>query len=550
MDSDSASRLASSGGQDNATKDGGKGSAFWLTFFALAVCTLLSAIDLTAVGLILPTLTKDLNGGDEFAWVGSAYALSSTAVLPLTGSLADAFGRRPIMVAAILFFALGSALAGAAQNMNMMIAGRAIQGIGGGGILNLGEIIMSDLVPLAERGIAQGVFGLTWAFAAAIGPPIGGAFAQRASWRWLFYLNLPLCGISLFLVLFFLRVRTPPGDIRAKLARIDWIGNFIIIAGATLAITGLTFGGIRFPWDSAQVLAPLIIGLVLMAFFFFYEAKFAEYPCIPWDVVGNLSGLSGYLTTFFHGIVSIALIYYISVYFQACLGAAPIRAGVDTLPAALFIAFFALGAGGTVQAINKYTPPNIAGWVFIVVGFGVMSLLKADSSVAQWVGYQVLATAGIGVLYTAPIFTVLAPLSVERNASALAFFSFVRNFAYTWGVTIAATVLQNELKKKLPDAFLALFSDSVEIAYAAIPVIRTLDEPLRTEVKNAFADSMSVVWKVMIGIGGLGFLSLALIREIPMQQMTDDRFGLHEGEKVSDEEKAAAEVAVIPEMTN
>lgn len=238
------------------------------------------------------------------------------------------------------------------------------------------------------------------------------------------------------------------------------------------------------------------------------------------------------------------------MYFQACLGAAPIRAGIDTLPAALFIAFFALGAGGTVQAIKRYTPPNVAGWVFIVVGFGVMSLLKADSSVARWVGLQVLATAGIGVLYTAPIFTVLAPLPIERNASAIALFSFVRNFGYTWGVTIAATVLQNELKRTLPAAFAALFPSGVEIAYAAIPVIRTLDEPLRTEVKNAFAESMSVVWKVMAGIGGLGFLSLALIREIPMQVATDDRFGLHEGEKILDEEKATAvDVSVVPEIT-
>ena len=168
----------------------GKGAAFWLTFLAITVSTFLSALDLTAVGTALPTITEKLNGGDNYVWIGSAYALASTAILPLSGSLADIFGRRPIMLIAIAFFATGSALTGAAQNINMMIAARskyfflapnpivdkpfisAIQGIGGGAILNLTEIIVSDLVPLAERGLYQGMIGLVWSLASAVGPPI------------------------------------------------------------------------------------------------------------------------------------------------------------------------------------------------------------------------------------------------------------------------------------------------------------------------------------------------------------------------------------------
>jgi MFS family permease len=540
-DSRPASTLAPTAGAGEPPK--GKGSAFWLTFTAVCMSVFLSALDLTAVGTALPTITAALDGGDEFSWVGSAYALSSTAFLPLSGHLADAFGRRPIMLGSILVFAVGSALSGAAQNMNMLIAARTLQGVGGGGILNLTEIIVSDLVPLAERGMFQGYLGLVWALASGVGPPIGGAFAKGSTWRWLFYMNLPLCGIAFALVAIFLRVRTPPGSVLSKLARIDWFGNFLVVAGATMAMTGLTFGGIRFPWTSAQVLVPLILGLATLAGFFVYEARVPEEPSIPWEVVNNRTSLAGYVGTFVHGLTSISAIYYVPVYFQAVMGASPIRSGVQILPLALTIAFFALVGGGSVQGLGKYRPTNIAGWLFIIVGFGVLSLMKANISSSQWIGYQILVSAGFGLLYPAPVFPVLAPLPVERTASALAFFAFVRSFAQSWGITISATILQNELKKKLPADFVSLFPGGVEIAYAAIPVVKTLPEPLKNEVRVAFADSMITIWHTMIGISALGVISVFFMEEIDMRVTMDDRFGLTDGE-IKDEEKSGADVRV------
>ncbi|GJE93488.1 MFS general substrate transporter [Phanerochaete sordida] len=516
----------------------GKGAAFWLSFIAIIAAVFLSALDLTAVSTALPTITQDLHGDSDFVWVGSAYALSSTAFLPLSGALADIFGRKPVMLGSIFLFALGSALAGAAQNMNWLIAARTVQGIGGGGILNLTEIITSDLVPLAERGLYQGILGLTWSFASGVGPPIGGSFAQKASWRWLFFLNLPLTGIAFVLVWIFLAVRTPEGSVRAKLARVDWFGNLIVIAGSTLAIVGLTFGGIRFPWDSAQVLAPLIIGLALIVVFLIYEGKVPKEPTIPWEVLSNRTTIGGYLATLIHGIVSISIIYYLPVYFQAVLGASPIRSGVDMLATALLIAPFAFVAGVLVQVMKKYRPANLLGWVLTIAGFGVLSLLRADEPVARWVGYQILAAVGTGMIFAATIFPVLSPLPVSRTAPALAFFAFVRAFAQTWGITIASTALQNALKRRLPPAFLARFPGGLEIAFAAIPLINGLDEPLRGEVRVAFAESMRVIWLVMLGISGAGLLTVALLEEVPMKEMTDERYALEEKARTGDAEGA------------
>ncbi|KAI0826235.1 iron permease [Irpex lacteus] len=553
---------------NKAPKPKGKGSAFWFTFMAIIVTVFLSALDVTSVGTALPTIVADLDGGANFAWVGSAYALSSTAFLPLSGSLADIFGRRPVMLLSVILFALGSALAGSAQNMNWLIAARTVQGIGGGAIINMSEIIVSDLVPLAERGLYQGLVGLTWALACGVGPPIGGAFAGKASWRWLFCMNcstysryrwepsttfltdinLPLSGISFFLVLFFLRVRTPAGSIISKVKRVDWFGNFIVICGTTLAVTGLTFGGGRFAWSSAEVLAPLIIGLALIVAFLFYEGMVPKEPTIPWEILSNRTTIGGYLATLIHGITSMGVIYYLSVYFQAVLGASPVMAGVDVLVFAFMIAAAALTSGIGVQVQKKYIPVNVAGWIFMIVGFGVLSLMKYGSTRSQWLGFQVLIGIGVGLIFPSPLFAVLAPLPVERNAAALAFFAFTRSFAQTWGITIAGTILQNELTKRLPSDFVAQFPGGSEIAFAAIPVIGDLPEPLRTQVREAFAASLSIIWKAMIGISGAGLLSLLLLKEIPMNTEVNEKYGLHEeGGENKDNGSAKNDVIVVEE---
>jgi len=303
------------------------------------------------------------------------------------------------------------------------------------------------------------------------------------------------------------------------------------VVGTTLSLIGLTFAGVRFPWNSVQALAPLIIGLALIGAFILYEAKIPAEPTIPWEILANRATLPGYASTLLHGVTSISLIYYLPVYFQASLGSGPIRSGVQSLPTSFVISLMAIIGGLLVQILHKYRPSNAVGWIMAVVGFGLLSLMRADSSEAQWVGYQILAAGGTGVIYTAAVFPILAPLPVQRTASALAFFVFLRSFGNTWGVTISGTILQNELKKTLPAAFVSQFPSGTEIAYAAIPVIRTLPEPLKAQIQAAFADSLKVVWQTMIGVSGLGIISVLLLKEVPMRRFTDETFGLSDSDK-------------------
>ncbi|KAJ3552285.1 hypothetical protein NM688_g4228 [Phlebia brevispora] len=538
-------------GEDGGVKDGelqksAKGFRFGMIFLAICVSMFMSALEFTSVGTALPTIIHDLQGQD-FVWIGSAYALASTALLPASGGMAEIFGRRITMLISLALFALGSALCGSAKNMNWLIAARTIQGAGGGGILALGSIVISDLVPLKERGSYNGIIGLMWAFASGMGPIVGGALAERGQWRWLFYLNLPITGFAAVLVFVFMRLPTPRGSFRDKIRRMDWIGNVIIIASSTACVIGLTWGGVKFAWSSAQVLAPLIIGLVGIAGFLVYEAKIASEPVVPFTLLSNRTTLSGYLQTFINPIAVMAVIYFLPSYFQACKGASPIRSGVDIFGFSIPVGPALVIAGASVQITKKYRVQLWFGWVLVILAAGTMSTIKADTALANTVGYTVLHGVGMGIIYATTYFPVLAPLPVSENAHALAFFSFCRAFALVWGVTIGTAVLQTQLGHRLPAEFLSQFPEGVAIAYSIIPVIKTLEDPLRTQVRDAFADSIAVIWKVNIGIAGMGLLSSLAMKSLPLHTEVDKRWGL-DGEHHEITE-VPVDTSVLPSMT-
>ncbi|KZT02796.1 MFS general substrate transporter [Laetiporus sulphureus 93-53] len=521
-----------------------KTPAFWLIFFALCASLFLSALELTAVSTVLPTIAHDLHA-TEFIWVGSAYALSSTAFLPMSGNLAQIFGRRPALLVCLAIFALGSGICGGARNMNMLIAGRTVQGLGGGGIQSLSAIILADLVTLQERGLYAGLFGLTWSIAGMIGPIIGGSLADNGQWRWLFYLNLPICGLSAALVLAFLKLPTPPGTLSQKVTRIDWIGNVLVIASSSSTVIALTWGGVIAPWGSYRVLVPLVLGIIGFAAFMLYEALWAVNPIVPSALTSNRTSLSGYLQTFFVGVVALGIVYYYPVYFQGCKDASPIGSGVLILGVGT-LAPSALIAGVMVNRARRYRPQMWAGWCLIMIGLGLFTTLTVESSRGKAVGYGVLVGVGIGFEYSTTLFPVQAPLTVKQNAHALAFLMFVRSFAGVWGMTIGSTVLQNELKRHLDSDFLAEFPTGAAIAYALIPEIPHLTPSLKLNAQTAFATSLKVFWEVLLGVGALGLLSSFLMKGLPLHTTLDEEWAMKERSR-KEESREEAVLLSIPD---
>ncbi|KAJ6613736.1 iron permease [Mycena sp. CBHHK59/15] len=498
---------------------------FWMIFMCVMLSQFLTALELSVVSTALPTIVNALHGA-QFVWIGSAYTLCSTAFVPLSGSLAEIFGRKILMFGSIVIFTIGSALCGAATSLNFLIAGRAVQGLGAGGVASLCHIILSDLVPLKERGVFNGLIAISYTIANGIGPVVGGSLAQHGQWRWIFYLNIPICGFTAVLVLIFLNLRTPFGSFAEKIKKIDFVGNALVAASTTSVMIGLTWGGVQYPWSSPRILVTLILGCLGLVVFLWYEFTIAKSPIIPRGLLATRTALSGFVQTSVLFIVLICLLYYMPVYFQACMDASPIASGVDIFGLAFSVAPSALFVGLSIARFHQYRPQIWLSWALIVIGTGLFTTLHADSSRARAIGFQIIPGTGLGMMTAAVFFPILAPLPVESNAHAIALYTFFRNFSNILGVTVGGTVLQNELQKRLPSAFSVQFPQGTAIAYSIIPVIRTLPEPLKTEIQVAFAESLRVVWQVLIGISGVGLLASMTMKRLPLHTEVDKKWGI------------------------
>ncbi|KAJ6458426.1 iron permease [Mycena vitilis] len=502
---------------------------FWMIFICVMLSQFITAMELSVVSTALPTIVNTLHGA-QFVWIGSAYTLCSTAFVPLSGSLAEIFGRKILMAVSIMIFAVGSALCGAATSLNFLIAGRAVQGLGAGGLASLCHIILSDLVPLKERGVFNGLIAISYTVANGIGPVVGGSLAQNGQWRWIFYLNLPICGLTLVLVFLFLNLRTPSGSFTTKMNKIDFVGNILVVASTTSVMIGLTWGGVQYAWTSARILTSLILGGVGLVAFLWYEFTFATNPIVPRGLLSTRTALSGFIQTSALFIVLICLLYYMPVYFQACMDASPIASGVDIFGLAFSVAPSALLVGLSIAKSRQYCPQIWLSWALVLIGTGLITTLNVDSSRAKAIGFQIIPGMGLGMMTAAVFFPILAPLPIQSNAHAIALYTFFRNFSNILAVTIGGTVLQNELGKRLPPDFSVQFPEGTAIAYSIIPLIKTLPEPLKSEIRVAFAGSLRVVWQVLTGISGAGLLASLAMKRLPLHTDTDTKWGI-ENEK-------------------
>ncbi|KAF8185732.1 MFS general substrate transporter [Pholiota molesta] len=509
-----------------------------MIFVALCCCTLLSALDLGGIGTAGPTIVHQLNGSD-FTWVASAYALSASMFIPLSGNLAQIFGRRPIVLGGIVTFAVGSAVCGSARTLIVLIIGRAIQGVGAGTIQALSSIIITDLVPLRERGVYAGITGVIWTTGSAIGPFLAGGLSEKATWRWLFYINLPLCGLAFFAVAVFLRLKRPEGKFQDKIFKVDWLGNLFIMASTCSVMLALTWGGIRFSWSSANILVPLILGIVGLGCTVYYESRWPEHPVIPLMVLSNRTSISGYIATFVQGMVTlgIASIFCRPTWFQSVKLSSPITSGVLFLPLAATISPSAILQGIIVSKTGYYRPVNFVGWSLVILGSGLLISLQLGTSVGLVVLYQLLLGLGIGFLYSTT-FPVLAPLPLSANGPAVAFVVFLRQFSQAWGVSVGGTILQNALIRKLPESAILgqekALTTGQQLAYAVIPLIGTLPQPLQREVRQAFLESFREVWIAFGVCAAVGLCSWCAMRVYPLKKSVDGKWGIDRSRKESE----------------
>jgi hypothetical protein len=338
------------------------------------------------------------------------------------------------------------------------------------------------------------------------------------------------------LVFLFLNLRAPPGSFATKIKKIDIVENVLIIASTTSLTIGLTWGGVQYAWSSPQILASLILGCFGLAVFLWYEFTIATNPIVPRGLLSARTALSGFIQTSSLFIVLTCLLYYMPVYFQACMDASPIASGVDIFGLAFTVAPSALLVGLSIAKTRQYRPQIWMSWSLVIIGLGLMTTLNVNSSRIKAIAFQIIPGVGLGMMTAAVFFPILAPLPVESNAHAIALYTFFRNFSNILAVTVGGTVLQNELGKRLPPAFTAEYPQGTEIAYSIIPLIRELPQPLKADLQAAFSDSLRVVWQVLLGVSAAGLLVSLTMEGLPLHTAVDQRWGIDiEGKDVSPE---------------
>ncbi|PSR76213.1 major facilitator superfamily domain-containing protein [Coniella lustricola] len=420
-----------------------------IVMFGLSCALFCSLLDQTIVSTALPTLGREFHDASISSWVGTAYLLTSTACQPLYGRLSDVFGRKAVLLGSMGFFLFGSILCAVAQSMVMLIIFRAVSGIGGGGILTSVMITTSDVVSLEKRGTYQGLLGVVVAGANSIGPLVGGVFSESVSWRWCFYINIPLTSIAILVVAFVLPLKKPTGSAMEKLKKIDYLGCVTMLASALLVLLPLSWGGTAYPWNSAGFIAPLMVGIGLFGAFIFIECRVAGLPLIPLHIFKISTVAGAYIGAFFTGFMFYCNLYYLPQFYQVVRGASPIRSGILLLPLTLVQTVTSFTAGFLVSKTGNYQLNLWIGFGIWTVACGLLSTISPSISDAKLIGYQILSGIGAGQTFQTSLVAIQASVARADMAVATGTRNFLRLLGGTVALAACAAILNNTAKADL-----------------------------------------------------------------------------------------------------
>ncbi|KAJ2962886.1 hypothetical protein NQ176_g10902 [Zarea fungicola] len=458
--------------------------------------------------------------------------LGSAALVPTWGKLSDIFGRKPILMTAVVVFWVGSLLCALSRSMGMLIAARAIQGIGGGGTIVLPNICVADLFSARKRGVYFGFLGMIWAIASAIGPIIGGAFTSRVSWRWCFWINLPCGGLAFVILIFYLKLHNPRTPVKAGLAAIDWVGNILIVGGTIMLLMGLEFGGTQYPWKSATVICLLIFGALLIVVFLAYESRVAKFPVIPTHLFNTRTSIATYLTSSLHAFTFISGSYYLPLYFQAVLGANSLLSGVYLLPFVSVMSLMSAGVGFFINKTGKYKVVINAGLLFSTLGFGLFTYFGDHPHWERIVLFQVIAGIGIGPNFQAPLIALQANVAPRDIGAATSSLQFVRQLCTAASVAVGGVVIGNRMQGqqgKLVSELGAQIASQFSGTDASSNVDRIKLLPLDSQqtVKTAYWNALQTMFIVFTCSSFLGLLISLFIKQTSLsKQHTEHKTGL------------------------
>ncbi|MDN5383062.1 MFS transporter [Streptomyces sp. LB8] len=477
---------------------------------ALLLGLLLAALDQTIVSTALPTIVSDLGGLDHLSWVVTAYLLASTAATPLWGKLGDQYGRKKLFQIAVVIFLIGSALCGMARNMPELIVFRALQGLGGGGLMVLSMAIVGDVVPPRERGRYQGLFGAVFGTTSVLGPLLGGVFTQHLSWRWVFYVNLPVGVVALAVIAAALHVPH-----RAQRHVVDYLGALLVASVATCLVLIASLGGTTWAWGSPRIVGLAVAGVVLAAAFVAVERRAAE-PVLPLRLFGIRTFSLSAVISFVVGFAMFGALTFLPTFLQVVRGISPTLSGVHTLPMVAGMLLASTGSGQIVSRTGRWKVFPVLGTAVTTVGLLLLHRLDEHSTTAVTSGCLFVFGLGLGLVIQVLVLIVQNAVGYEDLGVATSGVTFFRSIGAAFGVAVFGTVFASGLTQRLTGVFRGVVLPpgiSVDALTSDPRGIAALPPALRPAALHAYASAITDVFLYAAPVVLLGFVLTWFLKE-------------------------------------
>lgn len=479
---------------------------------------LIAALDQTIVATALPTIVGDLKGLERLSWVVTAYLLTSTASAPLYGKISDLYGRKKIFLGAIVIFLLGSALSGLAQSMNELIAFRALQGLGAGGLIVLATTIIGDIVPPRDRGKYQGLFGAVFGVASIAGPLVGGWLVQGPGWRWVFYVNIPIGVIAL--VIISAALKESKSSIKH---RVDYLGSLLAVAAISTLLLATVWGGSTYAWLSWQLGLTLTLG-ILLVLAFVYRESIAPDPLLPLRLFKNKVFTIANAASFIVGAAMFGAIIYLPTYLQIVRGVSPAMSGFLLLPLMGGLLFSSITSGLIISKVGRYKAFPIVGTSVMTVGMYLLSTLGVHSSYLRATVFMAVVGIGIGMVMQVLVLAVQNAVGLRDMGVATSSATFFRSMGSAFGTAIFGSILTTRLtynlKLVLPKG---VTFEKLSGAITGSPEqLKLLPTAMHIAAVEAFVKSLHDVYLVAVPVAIVAFMVTLILPEIKLRNSVGD----------------------------